>query len=296
MPAMEAMHAAGRLKVPLDELPRLARQVRLDVLDMTYKAQSGHPGGSFSATEALVTLYFRHLRVDPRNPRWEDRDRFVLSKGHCSPAMYAILAERGFFPRADLAGFRTFGHMLQGHVDLRVPGVDFSAGSLGQGLSFANGVALGLKLDRKEARVYCMMGDGEQQEGQVWEAAMTAAHHRLDNVCAILDYNKVSQTGFVNDNKNLEPLADKWCAFGWHVEQVHGHDVRALDAAFDKAYSVRGKPTIVIADTKKGGGVSFMELKSDYHGRALTDDEMARARAELGVPTAGNGGASHGGA
>lgn len=271
-------------RLPLDQLPEVARRVRLDVLDMTYRAQSGHPGGSFSATEALVTLYFRHLRVDPSKPQWEDRDRFVLSKGHCSPAMYAVLAARGFFPRSELVGFRRLGHMLQGHVDLKVPGVDFSAGSLGQGLSFANGVALGLRMANKDARVYCMMGDGEQQEGQVWEAAMTAAHHKLDSVCAILDYNKVSQTGFVNDNKRLEPLADKWRAFGWHVVVVDGHDVKALDKAFEEAHATKGMPTIVISDTKKGGGVSFMALKSDYHGRALTDDEMKRAHAELGVP------------
>lgn len=271
-------------KVPVEELPRIARQVRIDVLEMTYRAQSGHPGGSFSATEALVTLYFRHLRVDPKNPQWADRDRFVLSKGHCSPAMYAVLAERGFFPKAELEGFRKLGRILQGHVDLKVPGVDFSAGSLGQGLSYANGVALGLRLQGKPARVYCMMGDGEQQEGQVWEAAMTAAHHKLDHLCAIVDYNKVSQTGFVNDNKNLEPLADKWRAFGWHVEVVDGHDVRQLDAALEKAASTQGKPTCIVSSTKKGGGVSFMELKSAYHGRALADDEMARAFAELGVP------------
>jgi transketolase len=172
--------------------------------------------------------------------------------------------------------------MLQGHVDLKVPGVEFSAGSLGQGLSFANGIALGLRLDRSPARVYCMMGDGEQQEGQVWEAAMTAAHHKLDNLCAIVDNNQVSQTGFVKDNKNIEPLHEKWRAFGWHVERVNGQDCAALDAAFTRAAQVKGQPTVVIADTKKGAGVSFMELRSDYHGRALTDDEMQRAMKELG--------------
>ncbi|MCA1813235.1 MAG: transketolase [Halobacteriales archaeon] len=273
---------AGRDKVEVGELPGIARQVRVDVLDMTYRAQSGHPGGSFSATEALVTLYFRHLHLDPGNPRWADRDRFVLSKGHCSPAMYAVLAARGFFPKSELQGFRKLGRMLQGHVDLKVPGVEFSAGSLGQGLSFANGIALGLRLDRKDARVYCMMGDGEQQEGQVWEAAMTAAHYKLDNVCAIVDNNQVSQTGFIKDTKNIEPLHEKYRAFGWNVERVNGQDCAALDAAFTRAAQTKGKPTVVIADTKKGAGVSFMELRSDYHGRALTDDEMQRAMKELG--------------
>jgi transketolase len=285
MRAIEPLSPAqrGKPRVPVEEWPALARQVRLDVLHMTRAAQSGHPGGSFSATDLLVALYFGRLRVDPANPRWEDRDRFVLSKGHCSPAMYAILAARGFFPRGELEGFRKLGRMLQGHVDLKVPGVDFSAGSLGQGLSFANGVALGLRLDRKDARVYCMMGDGEQQEGQVWEAAMSAAHHKLANVCAIVDYNKVSQTGFVNDNKNLEPLTDKWRAFGWHVESIDGHSFREIDAAFERCEHVRDKPSVVIAHTAKGKGVSFMEFKSEFHGRALTDEEMQRALKELGA-------------
>jgi transketolase len=250
---------------------------------MTHKAGSGHPGGSLSATDVLVTLYFRWLRVDPRKPAWEDRDRFVLSKGHCSPAMYAVLAERGFFPRSELDGFRKMGRLLQGHVDIGVPGVDFSAGSLGQGLSFANGAALGLRMDRKAARVYCMMGDGEQQEGQVWEAAMTAAHYKLDNLCAVLDYNKVSQTGFVNDNKAIEPIADKWRAFGWHAEVIDGHDIDAIDTALERAQRTKGKPTILVANTLKGKGVSFMELKSEFHGRALTPDEMQRALKELGA-------------
>lgn len=270
-------------RVPLEELPRLARQVRLDVLHMTYQAGSGHPGGSFSAADLLVTLYFRHLRLDPKNPRWEERDRFILSKGHCSPGMYAVLAERGFFPRDELEGFRKLGRMLQGHVDLRVPGVEFSAGSLGQGLSFANGVALGLRMDKKQARVYAMMGDGEQQEGQVWEAAMTSSHYKLDNLCAIVDYNKVSQTGFVNDNKNIEPLADKYRAFGWHVEVIDGHDYAQIDAALEKASEMKGRPTCIVAHTLKGKGVSFMELKSEFHGRALTPDEMQRALKELGA-------------
>jgi transketolase len=284
MALAESVHVPALKKVTLDELPRIARQVRLDVLHMTFKAGSGHPGGSFSAADILVTLYFGgHLRVDPRDPQWADRDRFILSKGHCSPAMYAVLAEAGFFPKSELDGFRKLGRMLQGHVDLKVPGVDFSAGSLGQGLSFGNGVALGLRLDRRPARVYVMMGDGEQQEGQVWEAAMTAAHRKLDSVCAILDYNKVSQTGFVNENKNLEPIADKWRAFGWHVEVVDGHSFAQVDAALGRAAQTKGKPSIIIANTLKGKGVSFMELKSEFHGRALTDEEMQRALKELGA-------------
>ena len=267
----------------LEELPRLAKQVRVDVLHMTQKAGSGHPGGSFSATEVLVDLYFRRLRIDPHEPKAATRDRFVLSKGHCSPAMYAVLAAAGFFPKGELDNFRKLGHLLQGHVDMKVPGVEFSAGSLGQGLSFANGVALALRLDRNPARVYCMMGDGEQQEGQVWEAAMAAAHYKLDTVCAIVDYNKVSQTGFVNDNMNLEPLADKWRAFGWHVEVLDGHDFAQIERAFEAAERTKGKPTCLLSNTLKGKGVSFMELKSEFHGRALTPEEMQRALAELGA-------------
>jgi transketolase len=280
----ESVPLSQARKVSLGDLPKIARQVRLDVLDMTKRANSGHPGGSFSATELMVTLYFGgHLRYDPHKPGWEDRDRFVLSKGHCSPAMYAVLGEAGYFPKSEFEGFRKLGRMLQGHVDLKVPGVEFSAGSLGQGLSFANGLALGLRLDRKQSRVYCMMGDGEQQEGQIWEAAMTAPHYKLDNLCAIVDYNKVSQTGFVNDNKAIEPLADKYRAFGWHVESIDGHDVQQIDAALTKASQTKGKPTCIVAHTLKGKGVSFMELKSEFHGRALTDDEMQRALKELGA-------------
>jgi transketolase len=281
MPGAESIKMTKRTP---EQLQQMARQVRLDVLRMTHKAGSGHPGGSFSATDLMVTLYFGgHLRVDPAMPSWGDRDRFVLSKGHCSPAMYAVLAEAGFFPKGELDGFRQLGRMLQGHVDLKVPGVDFSAGSLGQGLSFGNGLALGLRLDRKPSRVYVMMGDGEQQEGQVWEAAMTAPHHKLDNLCAIVDYNKVSQTGFVNDNKRIDPLEEKYRAFGWHVESIDGHDVRAIDAALTKAAQTKGKPTCIVAHTLKGKGVSFMELKSEFHGRALTEDEMQRAFKELGA-------------
>lgn len=268
----------------LDDLKEAARRVRVDVLRMTHKAQSGHPGGSMSMAELLVALYTTRLRVDPKDPKKATRDRLVLSKGHTCPALYAVLAERGFFGKEEYKGLRRAGNLLQGHTDHKIPGVDMSAGSLGMGLGFANGVALALRLQGSDARVWVVLGDGELQEGSVWESAMTTPFRKLDNVTAIVDANQIQIDGFTKDVKDLEPLADKWRAFGWDVVEIDGHDLGQVLSAYDHADSRvgSGKPVLILARTKKGAGVSFMELKADYHGRALTDDEMTRALPELG--------------
>jgi transketolase len=269
-------------EVSHDDLAEMARRARVDVLKMTHLAGSGHPGGSFSMAELLVTLYGRYLDVDPEAPDRGDRDRFILSKGHTCPMHYAILADLGFFDREELWNLRRFDSFLQGHSDIKVPGVDMSTGSLGQGLSFANGTALAAELDGADYNTWCMMGDGEQQEGQIWEAAMTAAHRNLDNLTALLDYNKVQIDGFVNDVKGVEPLAGKWRSFGWHVIEIDGHDLSAIENAYEEALDTTGKPTLILAHTVKGKGVSFMENKAEFHGRALTDEEMTQALSELG--------------
>ncbi|HLE47785.1 MAG TPA: transketolase [Candidatus Thermoplasmatota archaeon] len=267
------------------ELARVARQIRVDTLKMTYAAGSGHPGGSMSEAEILSALYFGgELRVDPKDPRAADRDRFILSKGHCCPGLYSVLAQRGFFPREELWNFRRVGHLLQGHSDNKVPGVDMSAGSLGMGLSFGNGVALMARMENKDRRTYVLLGDGECQEGSIWEAAMTSAHQRIENLCAIVDYNKIQIEGFVKDIKNPEPFADKWEAFGWNAIEIDGHDFGEIMDAFEEARTTKGIPTVIIAHTLKGKGVSFTENKNEYHGRALTEDEMKRAMAELKEP------------
>ena len=267
------------------ELARIARQIRVDSLKMTFKAASGHPGGSMSEADLLAALYFGGwLRVDPKNPKAADRDRFILSKGHCCPGLYSALSQKGFFPREELWNFRKVGHLLQGHSDLKVPGVDMSAGSLGMGLSFGNGAALMGRLDGKDYRVYVMLGDGECQEGNIWEGAMTSANQKIDNLCAIVDYNKIQIEGFVKDIKNPEPFADKWEAFGWNAIEIDGHDFGEISAALREARETKGMPTVIIAHTLKGKGVSFTENKNEYHGRALTEDEMKRAMAELKEP------------
>jgi transketolase len=268
----------------LAQLQEAARRVRVDVLRMTHKAQSGHPGGSFSMAELVVALYATRLRVDPREPKKASRDRFILSKGHTCPGLYAVLAERGFFSKDEFKGLRRAGNLLQGHTDHKIPGVDMSAGSLGMGLGFANGVALATGLQGHDSRIWVMMGDGELQEGSVWESAMTTPFRKLDRVTAIVDVNQIQIDGFTKDVKDVEPLADKWRAFGWDVVDIDGHDFRQILSAFEYADSRvgSGKPVCILARTEKGHGVSFMTLKPDYHGRALTDDEMKRALAELG--------------
>jgi transketolase len=265
------------------ELKEIARQLRIEVLKMLTRAGSGHTGGSLSIIEILVTLYFLKLRHDPQKPNWQGRDRFILSKGHGAPALYAVLARLGYFDGAELQKLRRIGGMLQGHpYNMSTPGIEISTGSLGQGLSVANGMALAAKLDKAKWRVYVLMGDGEIQEGQIWEAAMTAAHYNLDNLCGIIDANKLQIDGSVGEIKNIEPLRGKWETFGWQVFEADGHDLLSLATAFDNSRKTRGKPSLVIAHTVKGKGVSFMEGKVEYHGVAPTREELDKALLEIG--------------
>ncbi len=266
----------------LEEMAATAKKLRRHVITMIGKAGSGHPGGSLSAAEIITALYFKVLRHDPANPRWAERDRFILSKGHAAPILYAALAERGYFPGEELATLRTLGSCLQGHCDMTATrGVEMSSGSLGQGLSFGIGIALAGRLNARDYRVYVLLGDGECDEGQVWEAAMASAHFKLNNLVAIVDHNELQIDGWNRDVMNLEPLPEKWKAFGWHTIEVNGHDLSQLIAAFDEAKRVRGKPTAIIAHTIKGKGVSFMENNVDFHGKAPTPAEMEKALEEL---------------
>lgn len=263
-------------------LEQIAKTLRRHIISMIAKAGSGHPGGSLSAVEILTVLFFKVMRHDPANPQWAERDRFVLSKGHAAPTLYAALAESGYFPVAELDTLRKLGSRLQGHTDrTATPGVEMSAGSLGQGLSFAIGMALAARLDSKSYRVYVLLGDGECDEGQVWEAAMSAAHFKVDNLTAIVDHNKIQLDGWNREIMNLEPLGEKWRSFGWHVIEVDGHSFDQLLAALDEAILVKGKPTVIIAHTIKGKGVSFMENNVEFHGRAPTPEETQRALREL---------------
>jgi transketolase len=266
----------------IEELREITRKVRADILTMLNQAGSGHTGGSLSAADILTVLYFSKMKHNPKNPKWEDRDRFVLSKGHAAPALYAVLARCRYFNPEALNSLRKLGSILQGHPDMNTtPGVEISTGSLGQGLSIANGMALGLKLDKKNTRVYVLMGDGEIEEGQIWEAAMSAAHYKIDNLCALLDYNGLQIDGPVKEIMNVDPLPDKWKAFGWHVFEIDGHDIEAILDAFHKAEKIKGKPSIIICNTIKGKGVSFFENKVEYHGVAPTDEELEGALKEL---------------
>lgn len=268
----------------IEDLEERARQLRIHVVRMTHAAGSGHPGGSLSAADALAALYFHVLRIDPRDPQWPDRDRFVLSKGHAAPVLYAALAERGFFPVSDLLTLRKLGSHLQGHPEYgTTPGVEAPAGAEGHGLSIGVGMALAARLDRRNYRTYVMVGDGENDVGETWEAALTAAHFRLDNLTGILDRNGIQQEGRTEEILSLEPLADKWRSFGWHVLDIDGHDVEAILGALEEARSVRGRPTMVVARTVKGKGVSFMEHHVRFHGTAPTDEELRQALAELGA-------------
>lgn len=272
----------NKKEIDIDSLKEKARQFRREILETVAEAGSGHPGGSLSCVEILISLYYCKMRHKPDNPSWPIRDRFIMSKGHASPALYVTLANCGYFPKEELKSFRKLGSRLQGHVHTGVPGVELSTGSLGQGLSVANGIALGAKIRKVNFNIYCLLGDGEIQEGQVWEAAMTAGHHKLDNLCAILDCNKVQENGPVAEIKNEEPIADKWRDFGWHVMRVDGHNFQQLISALDEFDTVKGKPTFIIADTVKGKGVSFMEGKAKWHGKAPNKEELALALAELG--------------
>ena len=265
------------------QLKDMCRTVREDILTMIHKAGSGHPGGSLSSTEIMVALYFGGImRVDPKNPDWEDRDRFILSKGHIAPVVYSVLARKGFFPVEELDTLRKFGSILQGHPHKsHTPGLDCSAGSLGQGLSVANGIALAFKKLKKPQRVYCLLGDGELQEGQIWEAAMFAPQQKLNNVCAIVDYNHVQLDGTVEEIKNLDNLPARWNDFGWNVIEVDGHDVEAVVHAFKLAALTKDRPTVLIAHTVKGKGVSFMENDCNWHGNAPNAEQLEKALAEV---------------
>ncbi len=269
-----------------DELIRTledhADQLRRDILSMLTDAGSGHPGGSLSAAEIVAALYFYKMRYDPKNPRWPGRDRFVLSKGHAAPVLYAALARAGYFPVEDLSRLRKLGSHLQGHPDQTLtPGVEVSTGSLGNGFSFAQGVALAGKLDGADYRVYALVGDGEMDEGQIWEAALFAAHHKLDKLTAFIDVNQIQNDTFVKDILVTEPIVDKWRAFGWHVIDIDGHDMRAVVDALDEATEVKGQPTAIVCRTVKGKGVSFMENNPEYHGKAPSREQLAQALAEL---------------
>ncbi|MCM8765531.1 MAG: transketolase [Candidatus Omnitrophica bacterium] len=264
------------------DLEEKCKRVRKLIIEVLAHAGSGHPGGSLSATELLVCLFFVHLRHKPKEPDWRERDRFHLSKGHSCPLLYVLLAECGYFDKKELFTLRKLGSLLQGHPDRRTPGVEVASGSLGQGLSVALGMALAGKLDKLDYRVYCLMGDGEIQEGNVWEAAMAASHYKCDNLCAILDYNGFQIDGRVQEIMNIEPLREKWQAFGWHTIEIDGHNLEEILSAYATAKTIKGKPTIIIAKTIKGKGVSFMENTVDFHGRAPNAEETKRALEELG--------------
>lgn len=271
----------------IKRLNKIALSLRRDSITMTTKAGSGHPGGALSSADIIAALYFHHMRYDPQNPNREDRDRFILSKGHACPILYAALAKAGYFPREELWNLRKTGCILQGHPDMKkTPGVDASTGTLGQGLSIGIGMALAFKLDEKASRVYVLLGDGELDEGQVWEAAMSASHYQIDNLTAIVDLNRQQLSGCTNKIMNLDPIADKWRAFGWHVIEIDGHQMDQILNSLDEAEKVKGKPTIIIAHTIKGKGVSFVEKSfaegsCKFHGTALTESELAQALEEL---------------
>ncbi len=264
------------------ELSRIANNLRVSIIEGVYNAKCGHPGGSLSIADILTYLYFEEMRVDPRNPADPDRDRFVLSKGHTAPALYAALAERGFFPKEDIKTLRKTASYLQGHPDMKgVPGVDMSTGSLGQGFSAACGMALSGKTAGKDYRVYTVLGDGESQEGQVWEAAMFAAHYKLDNLVAVLDLNGLQIDGPITEVMNPTPHDEKFLAFGWHVVTIDAHDFNQIEAALAEAKATKGKPTVIIAKSVKGKGVSFMENACEWHGQAPKEDMYRVAISDL---------------
>ena len=264
------------------ELKAIAKELRVDIIRMLVEAGSGHPGGSLSCIDIIVTLFFHKMRHRPKDPEWSDRDRFVLSKGHCVPALYAVLAKSGYFPHEELLSLRKLNSRLQGHPDRnRLPGIEASTGSLGQGLSVALGMAMTGKISKMDYRVYCLISDGECQAGQVWEAAMAAPQFKLDNLCVLLDYNKIQLSGVVKDIMNLEPLLNKWRAFNWNTVEIDGHDFQAIIQALDEAERIKDKPNLVLCHTTKGKGVSFMEGKWEWHGKAPNREEGKRAIQEI---------------
>lgn len=265
----------------IQKLKEVARTIREDIVEMIYHAGSGHPGGALSCVEIITALYFHVMQIDPENPAWQERDRFVLSKGHACPALYAVLAERGYFPKSDLRTLRKTDSHLQGHPDMRKTlGVDMTTGSLGNGFACALGMALAGKAARKSYTVYALLGDGELQEGLVWEAAMSAANQRLDNFVGIVDYNGLQITGWVNSVNRIEPLAKKWEAFGWLVFEIDGNDMGEVLSAFQRAKKMGG-PVVIIAHTTKGKGVSFMENAAEWHGKALNEEQLRRALSDI---------------
>jgi transketolase len=278
------MHRKNPRERDVSFLNKQAAFVRIEILKMLTIAGSGHTGGSLSAADIVTALYFSKMRHKPDDPYWKERDRFILSKGHAAPLLYAVLAMAGYFDKSALKTLRKLGSPLQGHPCSRIlPGVEISTGSLGQGLSVSNGMAIGLKMDNLGSRVYCLLGDGEIQEGQVWEAAMTAAHYKLDNLCAIIDLNGLQIDGPVSKVKAIEPVASKWAAFGWNVIDIDGHDMKEILDALDDAETVKNKPSVILAHTIKGKGVSFFEGKVEYHGIAPTPEELEKALKEVEI-------------
>jgi transketolase len=285
---MSRMYSSALSEQEIYHLERIARRIRCHVVRTISEAGAGHPGGSLSEADILTALYFHVMRVDPQRPDWEDRDRFVLSKGHGAAGLYAILTERGYFSPELLKTFGRINSALQVHPDMHmIPGIEISTGALGQGLSAALGIALAARLDGKTFHVNCLIGDGESQEGQIWEAAEAAAHYKVDNLTVILDYNGVQLMGPVSEIMEVAPVADKWRSFNWAVMEVDGHDMRQIITALETAREIKGKPCIVVAHTVKGKGVSYMEGKSAWHGKSPNEEQLARALADLGCGKAG---------
>lgn len=277
------MRPDGELLRPdLGELRSIAKAIRRNIVTMIARANSGHPGGSLSAVEILTALYFKVLRHRPNEPLWPDRDRFVLSKAHACPVLYCVLSKSGYFPEKELSTFRRIDSRLQGHAHVKTPGVEMSGGSLGQGLSFGVGTALASQLDKRACRTYVLLGDGECDEGQVWEAAMSAAHYKLNNITAVVDRNQIQNDRRTSDVMNLEPLAEKWRAFGWHTMEIDGHDFTEVISSLEEAAVTKKGPSVIIAHTTKGKGVSFMEDNLGFHGKAPTAEELEMALKEIG--------------
>lgn len=265
-------------KVSIEELKNIAKKIRLGIIDAVYYGKSGHPGGSLSIADIMTVLYFDEMNIDNEKPNWKERDRLVLSKGHCSPALYSALAYRGFFPIEDLKTFRNINSYLQGHPDRKhIPGVDMTTGSLGQGLSAANGMAIAGKIENKNYRVYCILGDGELEEGQIWEAAMSANKYKLDNLCVIIDNNNLQIDGTIDEVMSSKPIDEKFRSFGFEIIKIDGHNLEEIKSAFEVARNVKNKPVCIIADTIKGKGVSYMENKPEWHGKAPNDEEYKQA-------------------
>jgi transketolase len=281
---LEAAHRAGRLRWPIEQLEAKAVDIRRDIVTLLSKSQTGHSGGPLSCADFGTALFFHELNIDPANPKWPDRDFWHFSIGHVTPVIYSLMAERGYFPLRDLMKFRAFDGHAQGHPSAHdTPGIEVSAGSLGQGLSVCCGVALAAKMDRHPRRVYCVMGDGEQQEGQIWEASMFAAHHRLDNLCAVIDYNRKQIDGDVEDVMGIKPLADKWRSFNWHVIECEGHDMRQILESFAAARAHAGRPSVILAHTVMGQGISYMADDYRWHGKPPKPEQAEQALKELGT-------------